>query len=125
MRSASFTKAAARAATAVLVCGSAACFSDDPVATDGECESFAQNVTVQIHDFRFEPAVACVARGGEVTWVNAGAELHTSTGAAPARLWDSGLLSNGETFSRTFNEAGEFDYFCIPHPFMQGVVIVE
>lgn len=110
---------------ALLLIAASACFSDDPVATDTDCQSFAQNVTVEIRDFEFEPEVACVTEGGTVTWVNVGNEAHTTTGADPARLWDSGLLGNDEEFARTFEDAGEFDYFCAPHPFMQGVVIVE
>ncbi len=37
----------------------------------------------------------------------------------------SKLLSNGETTSFVFNETGEFDIFCEPHPIMQMTVIVE
>lgn len=37
----------------------------------------------------------------------------------------SKLLSNGETTSFVFNETGEFDIFCEPHPVMQMTVIVE
>ena len=110
---------------ALLLISAAACFSDDPVATDTECQSFEASVTVEIRDFAFEPAVACVEQGGTVTWVNVGDESHTSTGAGSGPLWDSGLLGDDEEFTRTFDESGEFDYLCLPHPFMQGVVIVE
>lgn len=37
----------------------------------------------------------------------------------------SKLLSNGETTSFVFNEAGEFPIFCEPHPVMQMTVVVE
>lgn len=37
----------------------------------------------------------------------------------------SKLLSNGETTSFIFNEAGEFPIFCEPHPVMQMTVVVE
>jgi len=40
-------------------------------------------------------------------------------------VWDSGLLDPGESFSFTFTTPGTFDYYCIPHPFMQGQIVVS
>jgi plastocyanin len=40
-------------------------------------------------------------------------------------IFNSGNLSQGKTFSYTFNELGTYDYFCIPHPWMMGQIIVE
>jgi len=67
-----------------------------------------------------------------VTWTNNDAVGHTvtsgsSTGtvASPDGLFDSGDIAPGETFSYTFTEAGTFDYFCTPHPWMMGTVIVS
>ncbi len=37
----------------------------------------------------------------------------------------SKLLSNGEMTSFVFNETGEFNIFCEPHPVMQMTVVVE
>lgn len=37
----------------------------------------------------------------------------------------SNLLSNGNTTSFIFNEAGEYSIFCEPHPVMQMTVLVE
>ena len=42
-------------------------------------------------------------------------------------LFDSGpmaVIGSTNTFSYTFNEIGEFDYICPPHPWMEGKVIV-
>jgi plastocyanin len=40
-------------------------------------------------------------------------------------VWDSPKLGLGQQFSFTFNEAGEFQYFCIPHPtFMVATITV-
>lgn len=39
--------------------------------------------------------------------------------------FDSGTLAEGETFEFTFDEAGEFDYFCSVHPEMAGTITVE
>lgn len=101
------------------------CFSSDPAGAMPECEEFAQSVTVRIEDYRFDPALACVARGGRVTWVNVGAEGHSSTTDSAVEGWDSGILSSGEDFTREFERSGEFPYICTPHPFMAGAVRVE
>ena len=81
---------------------------------------------VAIQGFAFEPQTIRVRPGTTVTWVNCeeeGTEAHTST--ADDGAWDSSVLAPGATYSFTFPAEGEFDYHCTPHPFMQGVVIVE
>jgi plastocyanin len=30
----------------------------------------------------------------------------------------------GDTYSFTFEEAGDYEYHCIPHPYMRGRVVV-
>jgi len=68
--------------------------------------------------------------GGEVTWINTDAQPHTVTSGsdltAPdvGELFDSGLQMNGDSFSWTFDTAGEYAYFCMVHPWMTGMVIV-
>jgi plastocyanin len=32
---------------------------------------------------------------------------------------------SGTTYENTFNDAGSFDYFCIVHPWMAGIVHVS
>ena len=72
-----------------------------------------------------------VAPGTTVTWTNDDTVVHTvtsgtSTGtvATPDGLFDSGDLAAGESFQVTFAEEGEFPYYCAPHPWMVGRVIV-
>lgn len=81
---------------------------------------------VAIRGFSFQPETVRVKRGTTVTWVNcedATVDAHTSTSATA--LWDSPFLAPGQTYSRTFDDAGAFGYFCVPHPFMRGAVVVE
>ena len=33
----------------------------------------------------------------------------------PNGIWDSGIRNQGATFTRTFNSAGTFPYYCTPH----------
>ena len=71
--------------------------------------------------------------GDTVRWTNNGITVHTTTnaniledGIFEGDLWDSDALNVGETFSHTFNDVGEFPYFCTVHDGggMEGRVIV-
>ncbi|MBW3534854.1 MAG: plastocyanin [Gemmatimonadetes bacterium] len=131
--------AAARLLAPVLLAAVAGCFSDRPDGgmgpTDGEA------VVVQMNaNLTFEPAVASIRTGQTVVWRNASSFVHTST-ADPARAndpahvrlpegaatWNSGDVPAGGEFRKTFDVAGEYAYFCIPHETqgMLGQVIVE
>lgn len=74
--------------------------------------------TVTIVDSQFQPANLTIDEGDIVTWVNQGSMVHTSTSGTncnPDGVWDSGSLNSGQSFTFTFNNAGNFPYFCIPH----------
>jgi nitrite reductase (NO-forming) len=80
----------------------------------------------------FDPNTVTVKVGDTVTWTNGDTTMHTvtsgtSTGTAgtPDGTFDSGFLPEGATWSHTFTEAGEFPYYCTPHPWMVGKVIVQ
>jgi plastocyanin len=49
--------------------------------------------------------------------------MHTVTDVNGA--FDSGFLATGDSFSFTFDQAGEFEYYCLPHPWMRAKVVVE
>ena len=69
-----------------------------------------------------------VQPGTTVTWTNRDGATHTATSGVPGSLdgvWDSSALSSGDSFSFTFEQPGEFSYFCRIHPFMTGTVTVE
>lgn len=97
-------------------CGASA-MSDEP-ADEGATE-----VAASIEDFAFAPAELEVAVGTTITWTNNDVAPHTVTSSEG--VFDSARMDPGETFSYTFTEAGEFPYFCIFHPGMQGTVIVS
>lgn len=84
----------------------------------------AATVDVDIRDSFFSPSTVTINVGDTVRWTQRGFMIHTTTG--DGGLWNSGNMSTGQTFSHTFNSAGSFGYFCIPHSgFMRGTVIVE
>jgi len=63
-----------------------------------------------------------------VRWGNADTQLHTVTSGTPdggtEGIFDSGLIAQGEFFMHQFTEVGTFDYFCVVHPWMTGMVTV-
>jgi plastocyanin len=65
-----------------------------------------------------------VSRGTRVTWMNSDTIAHTAT-SNDRTTWDSGLIAPGGSFSRSFDTAGTFGYFCTLHPGMVGTVIVQ
>ncbi len=86
-------------------------------------QAAAADAAVAIKDFRFDPNSITVTRGSKVTWTNQDGTGHTTT--SDSGLWQSALLRRGESFSFTFDQVGEFGFFCEPHPWMRGKVIVQ
>jgi len=64
-----------------------------------------------------------VTVGTTVEWTNNDPMPHSVT--AVNRSFNSGLINPGRTYRHTFTTAGTYNYFCMPHPFMKGVVVVR
>ncbi|MFY9300615.1 MAG: plastocyanin/azurin family copper-binding protein [Candidatus Nitrosotenuis sp.] len=81
------------------------------------------------NDECFLPSTVVIGVGGTVTWTNDDTAAHTVTSGSaengPDGTFDSSILMAGKTFEYTFEEADEYDYFCVVHPWMTGKVIVE
>lgn len=76
-------------------------------------------------NFAFNPKEITVNRGDTVTWTNEDAGQHQIASKPDGALFKSDLLNQGQSYSFTFNTAGEFDYLCLIHPSMTGKVIVK
>ncbi len=63
-----------------------------------------------------------------VRWENADTAPHTVTSGIPEtgpdEIFDSLLFPPGKTFQHQFTEVGEFEYYCLVHPWMTGMVTV-
>src|SRR5918996_6365905 len=70
----------------------------------------------------FSPNPVEVKVGETVTWINDDSRRHTVT--SKDGVFDSGMMGKGQSFSFTFDKAGEYPYFCSPHPGMVGTVVV-
>jgi len=86
-------------------------------------------------DTAYSPNPILADVGDTVTWTNGDSTAHTITSGTGPNDPNSGQEFNSSpnldplvipsgTFSHTFNEAGEFPYYCILHPNMVGTVIV-
>ena len=77
----------------------------------------------------YDPSSVTISAGGTVTFVNSDTAPHTATSGnatdGPDGLWDSSLLMIDMSYSVTLDNPGTYDYFCMVHPWMQGIVIVE
>jgi plastocyanin len=84
---------------------------------------WAQEVKVDIKAFMFGPKDLNVAVGTKVTWVNDDEIPHTV--AETHKLFRSGALDTGDSYSWVFNTPGEYEYFCALHPQMLGKIVVS
>ena len=75
------------------------------------------------------PYDATISVGGTVTWSNDDTAAHTVTSgtidAVLTGVFDSGLFMAGTTFEFTFDDAGTYDYLCMVHPWMTGIINVS
>ncbi len=71
-----------------------------------------------LDDF-FDPQVVRVDPGTTIEWVADGRNPHTVT--ADDGSFDSGVLSNGQSFEQTYAEPGVYPYFCKLHGAAGGV----
>ncbi len=83
--------------------------------------SLPTTFTVEIDSFNFFPAEAVIARGGTVTWRQKDSDKHIVIGAG----FESGELSQGQTFQHKFEDIGVYDYRCKIHASMKGKNIVK
>ena len=77
----------------------------------------------------YDPEIIDVTVGTTVAWDNIDNTIHSVTSGTPDAggdgKFDSEMMNAEDTYKFTFNEVGSYDYFCIFHPWMVGVVNVE
>lgn len=77
---------------------------------------------VQISDFSFAPHDLTVARGSTVVWTNRDPFNHSVV--ATDVSFHSDDIDQGQTFSHTFDIAGQYSFVCGIHPQMKGTITV-
>ncbi|MEW6605553.1 MAG: plastocyanin/azurin family copper-binding protein [Thermoproteota archaeon] len=83
-----------------------------------------------LNETAYSPNPIEIENGETVTWVNRDFDPHSVTSGSfgdenAGQEFDSGYIGPQGMFSFTFEDEGEFDYFCAIHPNMVGTVIVD
>ncbi|MCV0392620.1 MAG: copper-binding protein [Nitrosopumilus sp.] len=76
----------------------------------------------------YDPDVSVVPQGHVIEWTNADAVPHTVTSSVDfGETFDSSLIDAGGVYDldTTDLQAGEYEYFCIVHPWMIATLIIE
>src|SRR5919106_1467825 len=81
----------------------------------------------------YDPDELTVSAGAEVTVVNQDTVLHTATsGTGPqdpesAQQFDTSLINAGESATLSLAQVtpGQYDYYCMVHPYMTGKIVVQ
>ncbi len=126
-----FRSALAAIALAAICAGGA--FAQDRITVPSETPVAAADVpadaiVVHIDKMKYDTPELTIKAGDTVYWVNKEVMPHNiafKKGIVGEDAFRGEMLTKDQAYSITFDEAGTFDYFCTPHPFMRGKVIVE
>lgn len=103
-----------------------------PAATDTD-EPTAPPAATDTDDDASDPAIIVISsftfNGPESVPVGTTIEIRNNDSAphswtSPDGVFDSGTLAMGDSFEFTFDEAGEYEFFCEIHPSMTGSITV-
>jgi plastocyanin len=93
-----------------------------PTATATRVPSQAQ---ATISNFVYLPDPIQIRVGDSIRWTNLDDVPDGHTVTARDLSFTSPVLRQGDTYTRTFTQAGTYEYFCEPHPFMTGFIDVQ
>ena len=85
----------------------------------------AEEHQVIIKKFKFIPAEITIQAGDSITWKNEEKRQYHSVWFEQSGEPETDYFFPGETYSKSFNEAGSLPYRCGPHPEMTGIVHVK
>jgi plastocyanin len=85
----------------------------------------AEEHQVIIKKFKFIPAEITIKAGDSITWQNEEKRQYHSVWFEQSGEPETDYFFPGETYSKSFNEAGSLPYRCGPHPEMTGIVNVK
>ena len=75
------------------------------------------------------PSSLTVETGTTVIWKNLDGAVHLATSGTPDGgpdgIFDSGMIMTDGTFEHEFTDNGEFQYYCLVHPWMVGTITVK
>ena len=75
------------------------------------------------------PKEATVDVGGKVIFSNTDTAAHTFTAGTaadgPSGVFDTSLVIAGSSYEWTATTVGDFPYYCMVHPWMEGLIVVQ
>ena len=81
------------------------------------------------HNNCYLPYVMKIGMNRTITWRNDDNAAHTVTSGTPNNgldgKFDSGIISPKSSFAVKLFKKGEYPYFCLMHPWQQGIIIVD
>jgi amicyanin len=89
------------------------------------CAVAQQTVEVTIQDYHFVPPEVRIKTGDTVKWINQEKRTSHSVLFLGKGGVESERLFPEESWQRTFDKPGTYDYRCGPHEEMRGSVVVE
>lgn len=101
----------------------ASCGGDVEAPDEPGPEALSGTVEIDVSDLAFFPRAVMIEAGSTVVWTNRDAVRHTVD--ANDDSWGSGNLDRGESYRRTFDEPGSYDYHCEYHAAMVATITVE
>ncbi|MBL7001761.1 MAG: PEFG-CTERM sorting domain-containing protein [Nitrosopumilus sp.] len=119
------------AIVAGIVASTPAAFADHSEVTIVTADGSGAPGCEETADGCFLPTTATVDVGGVVIMSNTDTAAHTFTSGDLAdsdsvgNLFDTSLLMAGGSYEYSPDTVGEIPYFCMVHPWMQGVIIVQ
>jgi nitrite reductase (NO-forming) len=103
-----------------------------PVPADVEVAISMNAYLPENKDHAYDPPLVQIGVGETIRWTNHDMIAHTVTSGfsdglagTPDGKFDSGYIDAGGTFEMTFTEAGGYPYYCQPHPWMRGTILVK
>ena len=76
----------------------------------------------------YAPDVAVVSHGDTIQWTNEDSTIHTVTSKLDfGKMFDSGSMNPDIVFTLNTSDLslGEYEYFCVVHPWMVATLVIE
>ncbi len=86
--------------------------------------AYAKDIVVEVYKKKFRPAEITIEKGDTVIWKNIEKRQYHNVWFKQFDQEEPDYFFPGESYQRTFNDAGKFPYECGPHPKMTGIVTV-
>ena len=83
---------------------------------------------VEIQDMAYSPASITIEVGDDIIWTNKDGMAHTATRKNSPTFDTGSILTNSNSVAIKFEQISGnegFEYFCKPHKFMTGKIIVQ